>query len=124
MPVLTTSHVFSGSVDAQADQDMNGVTFGDMPWILDPAQARFSALRELAVTWPEQANRFRRLHALGADAYRLIPHLARLRVQRFARFQGATGELRIVNEGEIRRQLQWARFDNGVPQMLGRPAQE
>ena len=124
VPVFTTSHVFSGTIDSQADQDMNGVTLGDMPWILDADRAAFSALRELAATWPAQANRFRRLHALGADAYRLIPHLARLRIQRFARFQGATGELRIVNEGEVRRQLQWARFENGVPQLRGRPAKE
>ncbi len=124
VPVFTTSHVFAGTVDAQTDQDMNGVTFGDMPWILESERADFAMLRELSRLWPEQATRFRRLHALGADAYRLIPHLARLRIQRFARYRGATGELRVVEEGEIRRQLHWARFENGIPRILGRPASE
>src|SRR5690606_28896371 len=36
VPVVATSHVFTGTANATADQDMDGVRFVDMPWLLDP----------------------------------------------------------------------------------------
>ena len=124
LPVFATSHVFAGTADRIADQDMNGITFGDMPWIIEPDHPEFAIFREVAEQWPEQANQHSRLHALGIDAYRLIPQLARLRIQRYARFRGVSGELSIIRGGRIQRQLNWAKFVDGRPLPVNMPTDE
>ena len=119
LPVLATSHVFRGTPNRVADQDLNGITFADMPWIIRPEHPSFSPLRAVTDQWPMQAARHSRLHALGIDAYQLVPALVKLRVQSFARLPGATGELRITRDGRVQRQLSWAKFVDGQPRPLG-----
>ena len=36
LPIYATSHVYTGSRATEADQDLDGVMFPDMPWILTP----------------------------------------------------------------------------------------
>ncbi|MCI0400013.1 MAG: penicillin-binding protein activator [Gammaproteobacteria bacterium] len=118
VPIYSTSHVFSGTVDREPDNDMNGVLFPDMPWILDSSHSESELQQSLAKDWPQEMTRYKRLYALGIDAYRVIPDLGRLGVHRFARYEGETGSLQIDSEGHIRRQLIWAKFINGEPQLL------
>ena len=35
VPVLSTSHVYTGRIDTGRDIDMDGLQFCDMPWLLD-----------------------------------------------------------------------------------------
>ncbi|UCE89673.1 MAG: penicillin-binding protein activator, partial [Pseudomonadota bacterium] len=34
VPVYATSHIFTGNLNTEKDRDMDGVVFGDMPWVL------------------------------------------------------------------------------------------
>ena len=117
LPVYATSHVFTGSVNPQADADMNEVMFADLPWILLP-RAGASSLRALVNEHFQAASAYRRLHALGVDAFHLIPHLPRLAVDGAASFAGATGLLSMAGDGMINRQLLWSRIVNGKPELL------
>ncbi len=118
LPLYATSHVFTGKPDADRDGDMDGIVFGDMPWALT-ADSRQQAVREAVHRyWPERSGNYKRLFALGVDAYNIIPHLERLRAYRFERFHGETGSLRIDEADRVRRQLIWARFDNGIPRVI------
>ncbi len=118
IPVYSTSHVYTGVTDQQADTNLNGITFGDMPWILDTSSGSASLREAILGNWPEGARAYMRFYAFGIDAYRLIPHLGFLRSLSFARFAGETGSLRIDKYGRIHRQLIWARFVNGRPILL------
>jgi outer membrane PBP1 activator LpoA protein len=123
VPVYTTSDAFTGVVDREHYNDLNGVRFGDMPWLLGAPDNEHETLRIITSNWAAEFNAFGRLFALGLDAYRLIPELGRLRVQRFARLEGATGTLRIDEFGRVHRQLLWAQVVDGVPRPIeGRPA--
>lgn len=115
LPVYSTSHVYSGSVQREADHDLDGIVFCDMPWVLDSGRPLSALQSTVQRNWPQNAAAYPRLYALGIDAYHVIPYLNRLRAQRFTRFEGETGSLRIEPDGRVHRQLVWARFSDGAP---------
>jgi outer membrane PBP1 activator LpoA protein len=118
LPVYSTSHVYSGVADADADRDIEGVVFGDMPWVLDPAARGADLRREVEALWNESLHAFVRLYAFGADAYHLVKELGKLRAQQYAEFRGVTGSLSLNENNKIDRQLMWARFVRGTPRIL------
>lgn len=118
IPVYATSHIYVGRVDSAKDTDLNGVIFGDMPWMLLD-NARMQSLREkLQQNWPYAYSPYDRLFALGVDSYAVIPHLGRIDSAESVRFNGVTSGLSVDRHGRLHRQLIWARFRRGVPRIL------
>ncbi|RFA30314.1 hypothetical protein CAI21_06805 [Alkalilimnicola ehrlichii] len=123
LPILATSHVFSGVIDTAADQDMNGIRFVDMPWLLDPEPKDDGLSRsELAEHWPGVA-RQPRLYALGIDAYRIIPYLEALQAYSGDTLDGKTGVLQVDTNGRVQRMLLPAQFTRGQPRLEPRQVQ-
>jgi outer membrane PBP1 activator LpoA protein len=118
LPVYSTSHIFSGIVDPEADRDIDGVIFGDMPWVLDPAASGGDLRRDVESLWSDSSSTFVRLYAFGADAYHLVKELGKLRAQQYAEFQGVTGNLSLNENNQIDRRLMWARFSRGTPRII------
>ncbi|MCC7410226.1 MAG: penicillin-binding protein activator [Gammaproteobacteria bacterium] len=118
LPVYATSHVFTGSVDLERDRDLNGIVFGDMPWLVDSRARDVALYSAIQRDWPDAARAWPRLYALGIDAYRLLPQLGRLRVQHNRRFTGQTGMLSMDARGRVQRQLTWVRFEDGAPRLV------
>ena len=115
IPVYATSHIYAGKPDPVNDTDLNGIVFGDMPWLLSD-QGRMPALRErLQKDWPDRYSPLDRLYALGMDAYAIIFHLPRLLGDPNARITGATANLALERNNRISRSLTWARFEQGRP---------
>lgn len=117
LPVLATSHIYSGAFARELDRDMDGVVFGDMPWTLKAATPN-QALRKDSNALRVSDNGLQRLIALGTDTYNLIPVLRVLESYPFERFHGETGSLRLDAQRRLNRQLTWAHFDGGVPRLL------
>ncbi len=117
LPVLATSHIYSGAVARELDRDMDGVEFGDMPWTLKAATPNQS-LRKDAGALRVNDNGLQRLIALGSDTYNVIPALKVLETYPFERFHGETGSLRLDPQRRLSRQLVWARFNGGVPRIV------
>jgi outer membrane PBP1 activator LpoA protein len=119
LPVYATSHVFNGKLDPQTDQDLNGLIFCDMPWLLNPNDGgplSASALQsQIQQTPPDVV----KLIALGLDAYRLVPELDRFRTDPQYRFAGATGSLSLQSGNRLQRQLECAQFEGGTLQPRG-----
>lgn len=118
VPVYATSHVFTGRGDPGRDIDLDGVQFGDMPWML-VGDGRVAELRAALQTgWPHTHTGLDRLYALGVDAYAVIPHLNRLSSETAVRFSGVTSGLSLGRGGRLHRQLLWAQFRKGVPVLV------
>ncbi len=115
LPVYSTSHVFSGIENPQKDVDMNDVLFIDMPWILDTTRQLSLIQDALNRNWSQNKSSYRRLYALGIDAYRLIPELNRLKIDENSSFSGETGDLKITEDNIIHRKLRRAQFVEGKP---------
>ena len=116
VPVYATSHIFTGSVNPQADMDMNGVLFPDLPWILFPHQENSSLKPLINENFQTDTSVYQRLYALGVDAFNLIPHLSRLAYENGTGFNGETGLLSMSADGRINRKLPWGKFINGKPE--------
>jgi uncharacterized protein len=115
IPIYTISSVYNGKPDPNTDVDLNGVEFVDMPWLLNSkADIRSQIMR----SWQSANMTFPRYFAFGIDAFRLIPELGQLTLDKNARFVGETGKLYITDDGIIRRNLVWAIFVDGQPQPI------
>lgn len=117
LPVYATSHIFSGAVDNPRDADLEGALFIDMPWLLDSRRQVSFIQAALNRHWAQDKSAYRRLYALGIDAYHLGARPGRLRPGN-AVFKGATGDLTLTPDHQIKRQLRRARFVGGKPVML------
>lgn len=118
LPVIATSHAYTGVENAKEDIDLNNLIIMDIPWMIseeaqtDPA---YTGIRRQA---QDDFGRFMRLAAMGADAYRLIPELNTLRRSPENSYLGATGVLTVNRQGQVERAVSQATFKNGLIQAL------
>lgn len=117
LPVYATSDIFEA--DVQANDDLEGVIFPDMPWIISPDTASTRLRDTLNRYWPMRARAHARLYAFGFDAYRLVPMLKAGKFGRIHAIPGMTGALSIDAAGRIHRELDWARVSGGHLVALG-----
>ncbi|HID50003.1 MAG TPA: penicillin-binding protein activator [Chromatiales bacterium] len=118
IPVYATSHVFTGNLNPERDRDMDGLMFGDMPWVLTGSTAYRGLHTELEPYISRAGNRLQRLYALGIDSFNIIAALSTLKKYPYQRFDGETGSLSLDPKQRIRRQLTWVRFRSGRPVLL------
>jgi len=114
LPVYATSHVYSGHLDRNADRDLEGVTFCDLPWTLTTDNVLKT---NFTTTWKDQ-RAYTRLFALGVDAFNIIQNLQYLQSHDYARFSGETGNISMDENLRLYRELLWAQFKNGKPVYL------
>lgn len=113
LPIVATSHIHAADGSESLDRDLDGVMFCDAPALLEPQAG--GAPDSLTIGG---AGAQKRLAALGADAYVLLPYLDGLKQRPLFQIGGRSGVLRLEEQGIIRRSLACGRFKNGVPQML------
>lgn len=118
LPVFATSHVYSGRIDPDQDRDMDDIIFGDMPWTLNSDTPNRALRKQTHEQLHIADNQLQRLVAFGLDAYHLIPGYKVLAAYPFERYPGETGSLRIDEQHQVRRQLQWAKFRGGKPRLM------
>jgi outer membrane PBP1 activator LpoA protein len=118
LPVYATSHVYTGRADSSLDADLENVAFCDMPWILNTADAGDYLQTSIEEYWPASATRYGRFHALGIDAWRVIPYVDQLESSLMGAYQGVTGNLTLDSSRQIHRSLNWAQFQQGLPVRL------
>jgi len=123
VPVYATSHAYAGYPQPGDDQDMDGLSFVEIPWLLGHVDALPDALQAQALgsLWPSERQRFPRLLALGIDAYRLAPIVDVLREFPQESVPEATGRIRVAQDGQIHRLLQAAQFKDGRAEPLDLP---
>ena len=124
LPIMSTSHAYSGTHQAELDRDMDKVVFPDSPAVIankDQEKRHYQTLEQI---WPDVASKYKRLFAFGFDAYQLIPKLQELKYIAHSKHQAETGVLSMDEENRIHRVLSWAEFANGVPKTLPALSQE
>ncbi len=110
IPVYATSQIYSGTPNPKADTDLNGVRFNTMPWLFDTQSSEKNAIAQQT----NSAAVYGRLHALGVDAYRLYARLPQMATAPDMKINGATGTLRLIQNGRIEREQLWVRFTKGT----------
>jgi len=118
VPVYATSHVYTGNLNPERDRDMDGLVFGDMPWVLTGGTTHRGLRTEVAPYISKAGNRLQRLYALGIDSFNIIAALTPLRQYPYQRYDGETGSLSLDAKQRLHRQLTWVRFRSGNPRPL------
>ncbi len=110
IPTYATSDAFEP--DMRANDELDGLMFPDMPWILggDFADAVRAATRE---AWPNGGPNRGRLFAFGFDAFRLAQALPHHGVAAGIAVEGLTGHLTLDPERHVRREISWVQVHNG-----------
>ena len=124
LPVYATSHIYTGQPDSSLDADLNNITFCDMPWMIDSNATQEYLQVTMKQYWPENASRYGRFHALGIDAWHIIPYVDQLETNLMGAYQGVTGNLTLDSNRVVHRSLSWARFQQGIPGRLQPEAME
>ncbi len=118
IPVYATSQIYSGNPNANRDNDLDGILFCDMPWILTSNQMQPAYLQSIAqhiqALWPNNYAHLARFYAMGVDAFDLTLQMNQLA----SGMPAATGTLFLTQQHDIYRQLTWAQFQNGIPQLV------
>jgi hypothetical protein len=110
IPTYATSYAFEP--DPRANQDLDGLMFPGMPWMLGSPLA--DAVRSAAgQAWPSGGPRLGDLFAFGFDAYRIAEALRENRAPSSLDLSGLTGQLTLEPDGHIHRQLVWAQLRGG-----------
>lgn len=110
IPTYATSDAFEP--DPRANQDLDGLMFPDMPWMLGSPLAE--AVRSAAgQAWPTGGPKTGVLFAFGFDAYRIAEALRENRAASSLDLSGLTGELTLDPDGRIHRTLMWAQLRGG-----------
>jgi hypothetical protein len=122
LPVYSSSRIFSGRPDPVGNLDLQGVIFGDIPWLLVNT-GRYANSNTFALQRePYRQTPLDRLFALGIDAYSLVHMINRLRGNLDQSHHGATGVIRIDESGRVLRAISWATFEDGKVTLLPRAA--
>jgi hypothetical protein len=115
VPVYATSHIFTGNLNPERDRDMDGIRFGDMPWVLSESTSHRGLRNEIESLISKAGNKHQRLYAMGVDAFNIIAALNTLKAYPYERYQGETGSLSLDEKQRIKRQLSWVYFRSGRP---------
>ncbi len=119
LPVYTTSHSYSGRPDPKHDQDLEGILFPDIPWLILNEGGQQLSRELIQETLAQKDAAYGRLYAMGIDSYRMLPHLSRLRSSSRETLDGKTGILSMGKDNQIHRQLVWAKMKKGIPEVIG-----
>lgn len=116
-PVYATSQAFTGNDNFLLNNDLNGIQFMDMPWLLQPDHPAVMAYRH---TNKAKSTDMERLYALGIDAFRLMTHLLPPQSQRINEisFDGVTGHIHFAPPNQFIREPIAAQFEQGKVQLI------
>ncbi len=106
IPVMSTSHIFSGNPAIDKDKVLDGIIYTEIPFILQSIKTKPSILNQ----------RYPRLIALGQDAITVAKKLTLL--QQGQAIHGNTGTITVGQGNRLQRQLSMAIFKNGLPSRL------
>lgn len=111
LPTYAISDIFDPS--GAGNQDLDGVIFPDMPWVLDPMGAAGGARDTADRAFPGRGGQLTRLYAFGYDAFRLMNVLPGMQGSGRGVVPGATGRLTVDPHGRVHRELDWAQIVDG-----------
>lgn len=108
--VYASSRSHDNNLSKTQSRDLNGLTFSDMPWLLNPD---LELKQQTLALWPNMSKLEQNLFAMGYDAFKLMPNLLQLRNFPNLRLASQTGILYIDGQGIIEREFSWAKYRSG-----------
>jgi outer membrane PBP1 activator LpoA protein len=115
VPVYATSQIFTDADNFLLNNDLNGIQFLDMPWLIQPDHPAVMAYRH---TGKAKSADMERLYALGIDAFRLMTYLLQPQSAEEISFDGVTGYIHFAPPNQFVREAVAAQFEQGKIRLL------
>ena len=116
LKVFSTSSIYGGIVNEKLDNDLNGIQFVTMPWLLDSKDLIYLKLtRNKTVDMQQMV-----FYALGVDAYHLSQRIGQLQQSTNVYYHGAVGTISIQPDYTLKKVQSWAKFKKGKPVVIRR----
>ncbi|WP_440874680.1 penicillin-binding protein activator [Thalassotalea sp. PLHSN55] len=110
IPVYASSRSHSAVADASVYNDLYGLTFTEIPWLLPSKQQNSLLAQQSDALWPQQSVTLKRIFAMGYDSYALIDKLAAMKAKPYVRHFGQTGTLQLTQNNILTRSLLWGNY--------------
>jgi hypothetical protein len=118
IPIFATSRSHSSKIDRQTIEDLNGLTFTEIPWLLNSKQQNKSLAQQSMQLWPQQSDSLQNIFALGFDSLSLVTKLPLMQQVSYIRHFGQTGVLKYNNNHILTRSLLWGIYRRNKVQAL------
>jgi len=92
--------------------DLQGLTFTQMPWLLTSTQQNKNLAQLSHQLWPKRTDSLSRIFAMGYDSYNLLNKASLMQQAPYIRHFGQTGILKINATNVLTRNLIWGRYQN------------
>ena len=115
IPVYSIPSIYEGTYNPTGNRDLNGITFVDSPWMLRPVDIQN---RPGGDNLRQASGPLQRLRAMGVDSFRLHPRLQQFSSGNITSLRGATGKISMNENQVFHRQLEAARFVDGIATLI------
>ncbi|WDE06143.1 penicillin-binding protein activator [Thalassomonas viridans] len=110
IPVYASSRSHSALNDRSDTRDLTGLTFSEMPWLLESQQQNKQLAQMSRQLWPRRSDGLQRIFAMGYDSFTLAGKIAAMQQNPFVRHFGQTGVLKLNPNNILTRSLIWGRY--------------
>ncbi len=115
IPVYASSRSHSNFNDknnTSSTSDLKGLTFTQIPWLLNSKQQDKKLAKLSDKLWPKRTDSLSSIFAMGFDSYNLLGKVSLMKQAPYIRHFGQTGVLRLNNNNIITRSLIWGQYKN------------
>lgn len=119
IPIFASSKSHSLLKDKSTYNDLKGLTFTQIPWLLPSAQQNKPLANLSKKIWPKRSDSLQSIFAMGYDSFQLINILPKMQKHQYIRHYGQTGTLKLNQNNIITRSLLWGRYSaKGVSEIV------
>lgn len=115
IPVYASSRSHSNFNDknnTNNTNDLRGLTFTQMPWLLDSKQKNKHLAKLSNKLWPKRTDSLSKIFAMGFDSYNLLGKISQMKDAPYIRHFGQTGVLQLNNKNILTRSLIWGQYQS------------
>ena len=113
IPIYGSSRSHSIRNDSSSNSDLQGLTFTQVPWLLNSNQQNRQLAQISKGLWPSRTDQSARIFALGYDSLQLINTLPLMLNKPYIRHYGQTGILQLGTDRILHRTLLWGQYKQG-----------
>jgi len=110
IPVYASSRSHSDNNSQSNNNDLQGLTFTEIPWLLTSKKQNKSLKQISKILWPKRSDNLSRIFAMGFDSYYLIDKISLMKQAPYIQHFGQTGALKLNNDNILTRSLLWGRY--------------
>lgn len=115
IPVYASSRShsnFNNKNNPSSTNDLQGLTFTQIPWLLDSKPQNKTLTKLSDALWPKRTDSLSKIFAMGFDSYNLLNKVSLMKQAPYIRHFGQTGVLKLNNDNILTRSLIWGQYKN------------